>query len=71
MAREAAQRKVEGEKKATPAEDFQKYTRRLVKDLEMKGLVRTSVEQTNLSLHADHPDVLMAECVRTFPTIGS
>ena len=35
----------------------------------MKGIVRTAVEGTNLSLHAAHTDILEAECVRTFPTI--
>ena len=67
--REAAQRKVEGEGRHAVAIDFQRYTRRIVKDLELKGIIRTAVEGTNLSLHADHPDVLMAECVRTFPTV--
>ena len=63
----AAQRKVEGEKKEGAAKDFQKYVRRLVKDLEMKRTIRTAVEGINLSLHANHPDVLMGECIRTFP----
>ena len=40
-----------------------------MKDLEMKGTIRTSVEGINLSLHMNHPDVLMGECVRTFPTV--
>ena len=35
----------------------------------MKGTIRTAVESVNLSLHANHADVLMAECIRTFPTV--
>ena len=67
--RDAAQRKVAGERSEGAAKDFQKYVRRLVKDLEMKGTIRTAVEGINLSLHMDHADVLMAECIRTFPTV--
>ena len=67
--REAAERKVEGKKSQGAAKDFQKYVRRLVKDLEMKGTIRTALESINLSLHANHPDVLMGECIRTFPTV--
>ena len=40
-----------------------------MRELEAKGIVRTAVESTLLSLHADHPDVLMAECIRAFPSI--
>ena len=67
--REASERKVQGEKREGAAKDFQKYVRRLVKDLEMKGTIRTAVEGINLSLHASQPDVLMGECIRTFPTV--
>ena len=67
--REAAKRKVQGEKRGSTAVDFQKYVRRLVKDLEMKGTIRTSLESINLSLCASHPDVLKSECIRTFPTV--
>ena len=69
LMREAAERKVEGEKKGSTASDFQKYVRRIVKDLEMKGIIRTSLESINLSLHATHKDVLKSECIRTFPTV--
>ena len=31
--------------------------------------MRTAVESLNLSVHASHPDVLKAECMRTFPTV--
>ena len=67
--RESAQRKVEGERSEGTAKDFQKYVRRLVKDLELKGTIRTAVEGINLSLHWNHTDLLMGECVRTFPTV--
>ena len=40
-----------------------------MRDLEIKGIVRTAVEGTNLSLHTAHTDILEAECLRTFPTI--
>ena len=48
--REAAERKVEGEKRASIASDFQKYVRRMVTDLEMKGTIRTAVESIILAL---------------------
>ena len=35
----------------------------------MKGTIRTTVESVNLSLYSDHSDVLMAGCIRTFPTV--
>ena len=70
--REATERKVQGEPSRRAAEDFKMYARRLVKDLELKGTVRTAVEGMNLSLHwSDESDVLAAECIRTFPTAAS
>ena len=57
------------ESRRTEAEDFYFYSRRLVRDLESKGIVRTALESVQLSLHANHPDDLMAECIRTFPTV--
>ena len=67
--REATERKVQGEPSRGAAEDFKLYARRLVKDLELKGTVRTAVEGMNLSLHwSEESDVLAAECIRTFPT---
>ena len=51
-------------------QDFQKYSRRLVKDLEAKGIIRTALEGVNLARYADKThDVLMAECIRTFSTV--
>ena len=52
-------------------EDFKKCARRLVKDLELKGTIRTAVEGINLALHwkDSDSDVLKAECIRTFPTV--
>ena len=41
-----------------------------MKDLELKGTIRTAVEGMNLSLHgSDDADILAAECIRTFPTV--
>ena len=60
---------MDAEPQGTTAQAFQRYSRRLLKDLESKGIIRTSVESLNLSLHAAHTDVLSAECVRTFPTV--
>ena len=45
------------------------YARRLFKDLELKGTIRTAVEGVNLSLHWLEADILAAECIRTFPTV--
>ena len=44
-------------------------SRRLVRGLEAKGIVRTAVESLNLSTHAAAEDYLGAECMRTFPTL--
>ena len=49
--------------------ELQDYSKRLLKDLEAKSTVRTAVETLNLSLAAAHPDILRAECLRTFPTV--
>ena len=65
----AVGRKVSVEDRGTEAEEFQKYSRNLVKNLEAKGIARTALESTNLQLFADHPDPLMAECIRTFPSV--
>ena len=53
----------------TQAQVFAAYTKRIVKGLESKSVVRTAVESLNLSLHAGSQDCLMAECLRTFPTV--
>ena len=53
----------------TRQKEFNSNSRRLLKDLESKGIVRTAVETTNLALHADNKDKSRAECFRTFPTI--
>ena len=67
--REATERKVQGEPSRGEAEDSKLYARRLVEDLELKGIVRVAVEGMNLSLHwSDESDVLAAECIRILPT---
>ena len=67
--REAIERKVAGDKSQGAARDFKVYAQRLIKDLELKGMIRTAVEGVNLSLHWNDPDILAAECIRTFPTV--
>ena len=67
--REAIERRVAGDKSLGAAQDFKIYARRLVKDLELKGTIRTAVEGVNLSLHWNDADILAAECIRTFPTV--
>ena len=47
---------------------FTEYTKRFFKDMESKGTLRTVVESMNLAEYADHPDPLMAECPRSFPS---
>ena len=69
---EAYARKTEGElkdKRSTAAKEFQLCSKRVLKDVESKGMLRTAVETVNLCEYADHPDKLMAECIRTFPTV--
>ena len=41
----------------------------LLRDLEGKGIVRTAVETTNLAISSNNPDVMHAECIRTFPSV--
>jgi hypothetical protein len=48
---------------------FQNYAKRLVRDLEGNGIVRTAVETCNLAVHSDERDVLSAECIRTFASV--
>ena len=62
-------RKASSESPAKVVDDFKKYSKRLVKDLEGKGIVRTAVESVNLALHANSPDFLQAESWRTFQTV--
>ena len=66
---EAVCRKTEREVAGPVVGAFRTYSKRLLKDLEAKGIVRTSVETLNLSVHAMDPDCLSAECVRTFPSV--
>ena len=51
------------------SKQFNDYTKRFFKDMESKGTIRTVVESMNLAEYADHPDPLMAECPRTFPSV--
>ena len=67
--RDALNRKAATSKRAPAPKAFQDYSRRLVKDLEAKGIIRTSVETLNLATHAADADALSAECMRTFATV--
>ena len=67
--REAMGRKVAGSQQSPAPKAFQDYSRRLVKDLEAKGIIRTAVETLNLATHAADADALSAECMRTFATV--
>ena len=64
----ALNRKFEVDTKKSVHQEFNSYSKRLVRDLEAKGIIRTTVEALNLAVHADKHDVLSAECFRTFPT---
>jgi len=64
--RESLTRKVTVEPRQGDQREFFSYSRRLVKDLEAKGIIRTSVESANLQLQGHKQDTLMAECIRTF-----
>ena len=66
---QSLRRKVDAEAQGTAGKAFHVFSRRLLKDLESKGIIRTSVESLNLSIHANQKDVLSAECVRTFATV--
>ena len=67
---EALSRKASVAPKCLPNQSFAMYSKRLVKDLEAKGIIRTADEIINLSFHADHKDVTRAECIRTMPTVA-
>ena len=64
---EAFSRKIESDKgkRTSVAEKFHQCSRRILKDVESKGMIRTAVEGVNLSEHAAAKDTLMAECLRT------
>ena len=42
---------------------------RLITDIEMNGTMRGAVEEHNLCINLRSNDVLLAECIRTFPTV--
>ena len=67
--REAMDRRNSSNKELNAPKAFQEYSRRLVRDLEAKGIIRTAVESLNLSTHAATSDCLGAECMRTFATV--
>ena len=60
---------MEGTGERNQYEAWKHYSKRLVRDLEGKGVVRTGTETVNLALHADEKDILAAECIRTFPVV--
>ena len=64
------ERKVDRDQRKPLPKVFQEYSKRLLKDLEAKSNVRTAVEGLNLAIHGDVPDVLSAECIRTFPCVA-
>ena len=66
--REASERKMQSDEPMSLNKKFALYSKRLVKDLEGKGIARIAVESLRLSKYADRQDILIAECVRTFAT---
>ena len=66
---QAVSRKTENEARGPTGATFHTYSKRLLKDLEAKGILRTSVESLNLLVHVADSDCLSAECVRTFATV--
>ena len=66
---QAVSRKVDATTEPSTAKTFIEYSRRLVRDLEGKGIIRTVLETINLAVHAESKDILRAECFRTFPTV--
>ena len=46
------------------------YAQRLVRDLEGKGTIRTSLEAIHLAVNIDLNDVLNAECIVTCPSVS-
>ena len=67
--RESLMRKVEVQPMFLPHKEFAMYSKRLVKDLEAKGICRTPVESSNLQLHGENQDVTTPECKCTFPQV--
>ena len=67
--REALMRRVEAAPEDPEVKAFQFYSRRLLRDLEGKGIIRTAVETTNLAININDKNILQAECVRTFPSV--
>ena len=69
MMEEAMGSKIDKSTEESPGQQFAAFSKRLVKDLEAKGTLHTTVESTNLMVNLTKNDALSAECVRTFPTV--
>ena len=54
----------------TPADQVCAVTRRVLTDLEMKGVLRGSVEVDNLCVNLRKDDSLFQECIRTFQEVS-
>jgi hypothetical protein len=54
----------------TNDENFKEASRRLLRDLEGKGIIRTAIEIVNLTVNNNEMDSLAAECIRSFPTVN-
>ena len=63
MMEEAMGRKMDESVKLPQSRQFADYSRRLLRGLEAKGVIRTSVETTNLMVNMSQSDLLSAECV--------
>ena len=68
---EATSRAAASSKPGSAADEFKTYSRRLVRDLEMKGIVRTAVEGINLTLHAAPQTSQWQSACEHFPPCGS
>ena len=67
---QAVERKAASKPETSENQAFKDYARRLLKDLDGQGIIRTAVETTNLAVHNSEHDILRAECIRTFPSVS-
>ena len=54
----------------TPADQTRTVSRRMIVDLELRGVLRGGPEVYNLSVHMREDDSLFQECIRTFMTVS-
>jgi len=66
---QALERDASAAEQVPEAKAIRDAAKRMVRDLESKGVLRTTVETTNLAVHDHDFDNLAAECIRTVSSV--